>query len=87
MSEHELREAAFQKLKQSSRVNNPEIAWEVAFHMTDWIDNLEAVLELLNRFETMLESEVYQTLLSFCIHAPEHLRQAITQSRELGRDN
>ncbi len=83
MNGNELREAVFQKLKLCRRINHSDTAWEVAFHMTDWIDNLEAVLDLLDRFGNMPENEVYQTLLGFCIHAPEHLSEAITQSRKL----
>lgn len=46
---------------------------EIAFHMTDWIDNFQELYELYAYPENCDVKEVERILMSFLIHVPEHI--------------
>ncbi len=46
---------------------------DIAFHMTDWIDNLESIIELYEKPDFYKAEDVNKILLDFLIHAPEHI--------------
>jgi hypothetical protein len=52
------------------------VARDVAFHMTDWLDNLEAYSRFCADPGKLSDSEVSQLLIRFLIHVPNHLAAA-----------
>ena len=49
---------------------------EIAFHSTDWLDELELLCSTFDNIETLSDEEIYNNLLKFLIHAPEHIVRA-----------
>jgi hypothetical protein len=52
------------------------IARDVAFHMTDWIDDMTKYLKFCHDPESHTDEQVNATLLAFLLHAPNHLAAA-----------
>ncbi len=53
-----------------------DICWEIAFHMTDWLDDIEKLLEFFlapNHFDS---KTITSRLIGFLVHAPEHVGEA-----------
>src|SRR5687767_8795644 len=48
----------------------PEQAREVAFHMTDWLDDLQRYVRFCESPESAIPAEVNKMLLAFLIHVP-----------------
>jgi len=44
--------------------------------MTDWLEDLEVLVQLYQTIESKSGKEVYDVLLKFLIHAPEHVVRA-----------
>lgn len=63
---------AIQNVAEHSRAEGDEIA----FHMTDWLRELEALCEIFGQIETADDEAIYDCLMSFLIHAPEHIFRA-----------
>jgi hypothetical protein len=51
-------------------------AKEIAFHMTDWDDDLERMVRLYKDCENMTPDEALEILLRFLAHVPNHLAAA-----------
>jgi len=54
----------------------PEIARDVAFHMTDWLDDLHRYVKFCEAPETLTPEELDDLLLRFLSHVPNHLAAA-----------
>jgi len=52
------------------------VAYDVAFHMTDWLDNLKAFNQFCANPAALSDDEVNRMLLAFLVHVPEHLAAA-----------
>jgi len=51
------------------------VADEVAFHITDWLDDYQVLLGLLEG-GTASEEDIYKASLKLLLHAPEHMVRA-----------
>ena len=75
----------FNKVKIYSRIESlsvtevnlsTSVAKEVAFHMTDWLNDLAAYVEFCSNPDQYTDEEVADLLLSFLQHVPNHLAAA-----------
>lgn len=55
---------------------SPETAREVAFHMTDWLSELSALVGFYEAPEAPTAQHVSELLMAFLVHAPNHLAAA-----------
>lgn len=55
---------------------SPEIAQQVAFHMTDWLDDLRRYAKFCEAPEDFEPEEVNKLLLAFLVHVPNHVAAA-----------
>ncbi len=55
-----------------------EQAAEFSFHMTDWLDDLEALWEAYESIHEVDDEKLYTVVLHFLIHAPAHVVRAAT---------
>ena len=60
----------------AASMGEPEVARDIAFHMTDWDHDLEDLLRLYDQAETVDEEEVLEVLLRFLAHVPNHIAAA-----------
>lgn len=54
----------------------PEIARDVAFHMTDWLEDLKRFVQFCEDPASFSTKDVGDTLLAFLLHAPNHMAAA-----------
>ena len=52
------------------------VAKDVAFHMTDWLANLEAYHRFCTNPDALPDSEVNRLLIEFFVHVPNHVAAA-----------
>jgi hypothetical protein len=52
------------------------IANDIAFHLTDWLDELEKYVEFCSNPGKLTDEEIDKLLIAFLIHAPNHLAAA-----------
>ena len=52
------------------------VADDVAFHMTDWLDDLDAYSRFCADPSRMSDAEVGQLLTDFLVHVPNHVAAA-----------
>ena len=52
------------------------VAQDIAFHMTDWLDDLPALVAFFESPDRYSAREVYDLLGAFLVHAPNHLAAA-----------
>lgn len=53
-----------------------QTADDVAFHMTDWVGDLEALVEFFEQPEAFSTEQISKRLHNFLVHAPNHLAAA-----------
>ncbi len=53
-----------------------EIASDVAFHMTDWLTELEAYVEFCRDPKRLSSEQINELLIQFLIHVPNHVAAA-----------
>jgi hypothetical protein len=53
-----------------------EVAWDVAFHMLDWHDDLIELLRYFKNPDSLTAEQVNDLLMDFLIHVPNHLAAA-----------
>lgn len=53
-----------------------EPAWDAAFHMTDWLDDLSAYAEFCESPDDRDPEYVQDLLMSFLVHVPSHITAA-----------
>ena len=49
---------------------------DIAFHMTDWLDDLEAYVRFCAEPRSMSDEEISQMLTEFLVHVPNHVAAA-----------
>ncbi|WP_310150048.1 hypothetical protein [Bosea sp. BE125] len=54
----------------------PEVARDVAFHMTDWLDDLRRYVAFCENPESFEAKEIDNLLLAFLGHVPNHIAAA-----------
>ncbi|XHX77577.1 MAG: hypothetical protein RBJ76_24585 [Stenomitos frigidus ULC029] len=53
-----------------------ETARDIAFHMTDWLSDLEAMTKLWEQADQMSDDEIGELVYAFLCHVPEHVAAA-----------
>jgi hypothetical protein len=64
------------KIETSLRVSgeyNEQEAYDISFHMTDWLNDLEKINDFYSEPETLDNANVEDLLRDFLLHAPEHI--------------
>lgn len=51
-------------------------AYDLAFHLTDWIDDLRPFVGLLENPTKHSVNQIQEIIIRFLVHAPDHLRTA-----------
>ena len=59
-----------------SMEEKPEVARDIAFHMTDWDHNLQDMVRLYEQQESLSDDEIIQVVIQFLAHVPEHVAAA-----------
>ena len=54
----------------------PEVVDGIAFHMTDWKENLEELVELYDQPEQLSDERIRKIVLGFLAHVPNHVAAA-----------
>ena len=57
-------------------MDSPVAAQEVAFHMTDWDNNLEDLIRLYENPDAFSDDEIVGFVLHFLAHVPNHVAAA-----------
>jgi len=52
------------------------VAKDVAFHMTDWLNDLDAYVRLCSDPHALTDKQVATLLMDFLVHVPNHLAAA-----------
>jgi hypothetical protein len=52
------------------------VAADVAFHMTDWLDDLEAYVRFCSEPKALTDKQVSDLLMAVLVHVPNHLAAA-----------
>lgn len=52
------------------------VAFDIAFHMADWLANLEKLQEFYENPDKFTKDQTSDILMGFLIHAPHHLAAA-----------
>ena len=55
---------------------NKKDAWDVGFHMTDWIEDQIALAELYRNIETANNDDIQSVLMRYLAHVSEHVAAA-----------
>jgi hypothetical protein len=50
--------------------------YDLAFHLTDWVEDLQHVVDFLESPEKYSDEQIRETIIAFVIHAPYHLNHA-----------
>jgi len=53
-----------------------ETARDIAFHMTDWRSDLEAMTKIWEQADQMSDDEITELVHTFLVHVPEHVAAA-----------
>jgi len=51
----------------------PHLVEDVAFHMTDWKDDLDQLVTLYQNIDRASDSEIQKVIIGFLAHAPNHI--------------
>lgn len=54
----------------------PERLHDIAFHLTDWLDDFEALYEVCSAPDAKSPEEITNTLIGFLYHVPNHVAAA-----------
>jgi hypothetical protein len=55
---------------------DPKIAYDVAFHMTDWMGDLEKLVEFYEKPTELSPEQLKNLLYGFLYHVPHHVTAA-----------
>lgn len=55
---------------------SPEICRDIAFHMTDWLDDFEELAQVFDVSKEMSEEQIQKIVSGFLIHASNHIAAA-----------
>ena len=60
----------------ASSMGEPEVAREIAFHMTDWDHNVDDLVRLYEQPESFSDDEILSIIIQFLAHVPNHVAAA-----------
>jgi hypothetical protein len=52
------------------------IASEIAFHLTDWKEDLELLVQIYEKEESLSDEQISKIIYTFLAHVPNHLAAA-----------
>lgn len=62
-------------VQNTSELSSSESA-DVAFHMTDWLGDLDRLVQFYSAPEQFSDQEVHRLLVNFLVHVPNHVAAA-----------
>jgi len=71
-------EVVKQRIGAAFAANNlkPDIVREIAFHMTDWGDDLNELVALFNNIDHVEDEKIRKVVIKFLAHVPNHVAAA-----------
>jgi hypothetical protein len=54
----------------------PRVVQDIAFHMTDWTEDLNDLLQLHEKIEELSDEQIRKLVIGFLAHVPNHLAAA-----------
>ena len=54
----------------------PRVVEDIAFHMTDWKEDLEELIELYERADQLSDKQIRKIVIGFLAHVPNHVAAA-----------
>ena|ERR1700687_230127 len=60
----------------TSSLHDPEVAREMAFHLTDWDHNLDDLIRLYEQPEAFSDDQIQSIVIQFLAHVPNHVAAA-----------
>ena len=60
----------------TSSMGEPEIAGEIAFHVTDWAEDVDDLVRLYEQAESLSDEEIRKTVIQLLAHVPNHVAAA-----------
>lgn len=73
--ENRVRERIQEAIQHTSELTPSESA-EVAFHMTDWLADLDRLVQFYSAPEQFSDQEIHKLLVNFLLHVPNHVAAA-----------
>lgn len=67
---------AIEKALEADAYGTPEVRHDIAFHMTDWLADLEKWHAYCQSPETLDDDQTVELLIQFLVHVPNHLAAA-----------
>jgi hypothetical protein len=59
-----------------ARTLEEDVANNIAFHMTDWEQDLDRILKLYQGSEEFSDEQIRMTIIQFLAHVPNHIAAA-----------
>ena len=60
----------------ASSMGEPEVAGEIAFHVTDWAENVDDLVRLYEQAESLSDEEIRKIVIRLLAHVPNHVAAA-----------
>jgi hypothetical protein len=60
----------------ASSMGDPDVAREIAFHMTDWDHDIDDLNKLYGQIQTLTDQEILSIVIRFLAHVPNHVAAA-----------
>ena len=57
-------------------MGEPEVAGEIAFHITDWAENVDDLVRLYDQAESLSDEEIRRIVIQLLAHVPNHVAAA-----------
>ena len=75
MDQKQIEDAIKQALTKETDYSH-EVIYDIAFHMTDWLQDLEEYHQFCTHPDKLSADEVHSLLLKFLVHVPNHVAAA-----------
>lgn len=60
----------------AERYFSPEVCRNIAFHMTDWLDDYEELGQVFDASAKLSKKRIQEIIMRFLIHASDHIAAA-----------
>jgi hypothetical protein len=67
--------SAFEEMEETR-----DVAYDIAFHMTDWLADIKDLLETYSNIQNLSDDEIQGFVFKFLAHVPNHLNAAMKLS-------
>ena len=75
MTEQNIAKQLGEKLRKTGEYSD-ENCYAIAFHMTDWLDDMIKIVKLFESIDDSSPDEIEKILVLFLAHVPEHVAAA-----------